>query len=561
MLRDNVLASAERGARLVDEAQRIAAEGSRMKACRILVALVALVLGSTACVNEMARGEHTKVVYGLTLAPSGIDPHVDVSAELGIPLSSVYDTLVFRTHEGKFVAGLAESWEISDDGTEYLFRLRHGVKFHDGTDFNAEAVRRSLERIVDPNTRSRKAVLLLGPYDRCEVVDDYTVRIVLREPFAPLLDSLSQVYLAPASPSALDKWGDDYQFHQVGTGPFMMKEYTPGDRLVLERNPDYSWAPETYERQGPAVVDEIEFRFLVEPSVRAMALQSGDVDIVGEIPPQDAGVIEDASDLELLAVPIPGVPLVGFLNSTRPPTDDLLVRQALLYATDRQAIVNTVFGGLSPVAVGPLSHNHQNFAPELESLYEYSPDTAASLLEKAGWQLSGGANGIRTKDGESLQVDAYVMSWGLVPEVAELLQAQWQQVGVDLVINRVTFTAAVAAARDGKHNLIFWSEAGTDGDLLRTFFHSDNVGLRNWSVVSMPELDEMLDAARREGDSESRNELYKRVQATVMEQALILPIRDYVNLNARRQCVQGLRFDSRGWFPLLHDISVNGRCH
>jgi peptide/nickel transport system substrate-binding protein len=178
-----------------------------------------------------------KIVYGLTLSPSGIDPHVDASSELGIPLTSVYDTLVYQDLDGAFVPGLAERWEISGDGLVYTFYLRRDVTFHDGTVFDAEAVQFNLDRIADPATRSRKAQGMLGPYDRTEIVDEYTVKVHFQEPYAPFLDSASQVYLGMASPAAVEKWGAEYQLHQVGTGPFIFVEYVPNDHLTLVRTP------------------------------------------------------------------------------------------------------------------------------------------------------------------------------------------------------------------------------------------------------------------------------------------------------------------------------------
>ena len=166
----------------------------------------------TGCASQPTSPQ--RLAYGLTLAPSGIDPHINASSELGIPLTSVYDTLVYQDPvSGKFVPGLAQSWKISEDGKTYTFVLRRDVKFHDGTPFNAAAVKVNLDRIANPATKSQKAVFLLGPFDRAEVIDEFTVAIHLKQPFAPLLDGLSQVYLGIASPTALAKWGQDYQLH------------------------------------------------------------------------------------------------------------------------------------------------------------------------------------------------------------------------------------------------------------------------------------------------------------------------------------------------------------
>ena len=228
----------------------------KVKSRNLLLAATALVLLALlpACDGSERITAGGRLVYGLTLAPSGIDPHVDASSELGIPLTSVYDTLVYQDLDGTFVPGLAERWEISQDGRAYTFYLRPDVKFHDGTEFDANAVRFNLDRIASPETMSRKAASMLGTYSHTEIVDDHTVRVHFTEPYAPFLDSLSQVYLGMASPTAVQEWGAEYQLHQVGTGPFIFQEYVPNDHLTLIRN-----LTRASQRVPPAVPVVIEF--------------------------------------------------------------------------------------------------------------------------------------------------------------------------------------------------------------------------------------------------------------------------------------------------------------
>ena len=236
-----------------------------MSRTRMIAAILcAVVLLLTACRPAAGQG---KLVYGLTLTPSNVDPHVGASSELGIPLTSVYDPLVWLSPEGEFVPGLAEAWQISDDGRIYTFSLRQDVIFHDGTPFNAGAVCFNLERIADPATKSAKAIGLLGPFEACRTIDDHTAEVSFAAAHAPFLTAASQVYLAMASPTAVSKWGDEYPFHQVGTGPFTFEEYVPKDHLTLKRNPDYKWAPSFFAHQGPAYLQEIEFRFLLSFSL------------------------------------------------------------------------------------------------------------------------------------------------------------------------------------------------------------------------------------------------------------------------------------------------------
>jgi peptide/nickel transport system substrate-binding protein len=501
-----------------------------------------------------------KLVYGLTLSPSGIDPHVNASAELGIPLTSVYDTLVYRTINpaqgigSQFVPGLANSWEVSSDGLTHTFQLRRDVIFHDGTPFNAEAVRANIERVTNPDTQSQKAIFLLGPFESVEVIDEYAVALHLSTPYAPLLDGLAQVYLGMASPTALAKWGPDYQFHQIGTGPFKFVKYVPNGYLTLVRNDDYNWGPSIYDHPGPAYLDEIEFRFFTDPAGRALALEAGDVDVMGELPPFDAARLRANDRFTLMPIAIPGQPLGLMLNTQRPPLDDIRVRQALLFATDRATIVQTVFSGESPAATGPLTAATFGYAPFLAERYPYNPDEALALLEEAGW-IDSDDDGSRDKAGRPLTLDAVLMTWGSVPEVAQLIHSQWAKVGITLNTQTLTYPAALQAAREGDYHIIPQNFSGSDPDLLWAYYHSGESF--NWSKISDSALDDLLDEARSTHDPAQRAELYEQAQQRIMEQALLVPIRDPVNLNAINVRVRNLHFDAHGWFPLLHDVYLS----
>src|SRR5215831_807373 len=251
-----------------------------MRQRRLLVLITVTAFGLLACIaailvaslftarrtNAAQQPVGNRIVYGLTFMPSGFDPHINSSAELGIVFRSVYDTLVYRDPKTKdFVPGLAQKWAVSADGLTYTFSLKKGVKFQDGEPFNAQAVAANLDRIADPATKPQKALGLLGPYSHYTVVDDFTIQIVLKSPYAPLLDGLAQVYLGVASPKALKAYDRDrYQFYQVGTGPYMMVDYVPGDHITIRRNPDYAWGPPFYQPRSPRSLDEIEFKFFID---------------------------------------------------------------------------------------------------------------------------------------------------------------------------------------------------------------------------------------------------------------------------------------------------------
>ena len=515
-----------------------------------LCALLLIGLVGAACTPD--HDAPTTLNYGLTLAPTGIDPHLNASAELGIPLTSVYDTLVVQDPAtGEILPSLAERWEVSPDGRTYTFHLRDGVLFHDGTTFDAGDVAANLDFVFDPDHHSQKAIFMLGPFERAEVIDARTVALHLSEPFPPLLDSLSQVYLGMASPEALAAWGPaEYQFHQVGTGPYRFVEYVPNDHLTLESNPDYSWAPQIYQREGP-YYDRIVFRFYEDPATRALALENGEVDVLGEIPPREADRLDALPEFTLLPVAIPGQPMEFLFNTALPPTNDPEVRRALIEAVDRKTIVDTVFGEHSSVAEGPLSRNMWGYADDV-SFPAYDPESAQRRLEQAGWVL--GADGRRSRDGVPLSLTVVTPNWGNHPEVSQLLAAAWEAVGAEVEIETAPGFGLLKEASDrGDYSLIGINFFGTDPDLLRPMFTSS--GLYNWMNVSDPALDGVLSQAATTAASQSdRQALYADAARAIRDQALILPIRDYVDLVVADNRAGGLAFSYQGWFPLLHDL-------
>lgn len=498
-----------------------------------------------------------RIVYGLTLTVSGIDPHINQSSELGIVLRQVYDTLVYREPAtGRFVPGLAESWEISADGREYTFELRQDVVFHDGTPFDAAAVAANLDRILDPAIASQRAKLLLGPFAGYEVLGTYRIKLILATPFAALLDGLAQVYLGMASPTQLQAYADDpvlYQFHQIGTGPFMFMEYLPGDRIVLQRNPNYTWGPSFYETPGN--VEIVEFRWFTDPTTRLLALERGEAQIVGEILPIDARRSFNSERLSIVPVAIPGQPMQFYFNTTIAPTNRLEVRQALIFATNRTAIVEAVFQGFSPVAWGPLTSRTEFYTPNVLGAYNYDTIQAITLLDNAGL-LDTDGDGIREMDGQPITITLIQPPWGLVPQVVQFMVSQWRDIGIQTnVVSVPGFTALIEQVQAGNYHLVSFEASGLDPTVLNSRFRSD--GVNNWTKYANPELDALLDFGLTATDLAQRATAYERIQVGIMQQALILPMREIVNLNGVARGISGLVFDSYGWFPLLYGVSYD----
>jgi len=525
---------------------------------RLMFSMFVLLLYTGCSSNQQTTTEiQQRIIYGLTLEPSGIDPHINASSELGIPLRQVYDTLIYRDPLTKdFTTGLATKWEISDDGLAYTFSLREGVQFHDGTSFNAQAVATNLDHITNPDTASQKAIFMLGPYSGYEILDNYTIRILLSEPYSPLLDSLSQVYLGIASPKALSEYSTSrYQFHQIGTGPFTFAEYIPGDRIVLKRNPDYWGGPPFYHSLSDQSINEIEFRFFTDTSTRSIALISGGAQFMGELPPLDAKSLVTNSAVQLIQVTIPGQPLQFLINTKRFPTDKREIRQALLYGTNRTAIVDAVYQRFSPVAWGPLSASTLYYSRAINGFYAHNTAQAQSLLASAGF-IDNNNDGVVDLGGVDLEISLLVPPWGFIPEVAQLIQDQWRSIGVRAVLQTVpTFNALTEKVKSGEYNLVAFYTFGVDPSILNSFFTT--TGSNNWTGFSSAELDNILNNAVRQNDPNIRADLYTQAQRIIMDEALVLPIRDYVNLNAVQSGIRDVAYDAYGWFPILNNVSVS----
>lgn len=513
----------------------------------------------TACISDSTEQEGTRLVYGLTLVPSGIDPHIHSSSELGIALRQVYDTLIYRDPDTlEFVPGLATDWIVSDDGLVYTFFLRSDVRFHDDTPFNASAVAANLDRITASETGSQRAASMLGPYDRHEIVDDTTIRIHLSEPYAPLLDSLAQVYLSIASPAALNAYSRNrYQFNQVGTGPYRFVEYLPGDRIVIERNLDYEWGPSFYSKSpdDSGIAETIIFRFYTDEISRRAALENGEAHIMGELLPNDARELATNSRFRVIATPVPGQPAQFLINTALSPTNDPAFRRALLLSADRNGIANTIFQGFSPVAWGPISSTTRYFESDMINQFDFDLIAARELLFNAGY-VDTDNNGFFDSAGEDIEITIIVPNWGLIPQIAQVLQDQWRQLGIRTQLEPVPgFNALLDRVNNQTYHLVSFNTLGIDPALLNSYFMTN--GSRNWMNYSNQQLDDTLRAAVTAIDPATRRLLYGQIQQFIISEALIIPIREYVNLNAASVQVNGLRFDAYGWFPILNDVTLS----
>jgi peptide/nickel transport system substrate-binding protein len=524
---------------------------------RLVVALVLaiLLLGSQVALPAPAPRSGGVFTIATDTDPDRLDPNLSGRLPSQIVFFQIFEPLIVRDPaDNAFKPWLAQSWEVSADGKTYTFKLRRDVKFHDGSPFNAEAVKFNMDRTHDPALATRCAGCATGFYESTDIVDPYTVRIKLKAPWAPFLDAMSLFYRM-VSPEQVRRVGhDDFGRRPVGTGSFRFVEWIPNNRIVLDRNPDHAWAPSIFKNKGAALIDRVIFRIIFEPSTRVAALEAGEVQLATGVPSQDfARLIRDRRFQAIVGLS-PGVPYTFAINTTKPPTNELAVRRAIGYGIDREIIAKASYQAFQPLgafrpAYTMLSPVTWGYDKSTES-YEYDPDRARAFLEESGWKMGG--DGFREKGGQRLEV--ILNSWEHGPP--EIMQSHLRRIGLSLKIGVMDSTATNEAQRRGQSHMSPLPAARTDPNILSTFLHSRNIGGFNFSFIKDADLDRLLDQAATELDASKRKQHYSRAIRITLEKAYMMPVHNRDNVSIASARVRDLRYDVTGFFAWLHDMSL-----
>jgi peptide/nickel transport system substrate-binding protein len=496
------------------------------------------------------------LVYGLSGDfDDTLDPQVtNFDTSIRVTLN-VCEPLVWEPEPGKFMPGLADKWDVSSDATVYTFNLKKGVKFHDGTPFNGAAVKFTLDRVVDPATKAGQSHDQLGPYDHTEVLDDYTVKVVMKQPYAPLLTNLNG-YLGIVSPTAVQKMGmADFARHPVGTGPFMFQEWVNKDHVTLVRNPDYNWGSTMFKNTGAPKLDQVVFKIIPENSVRTGTLKTGETQLIDAVDPLEYADLSANKNFGIIPKGQPGSGWILMLNLSRTgAVSDPVVRTAMQYGVDRDGTNQSAFQGLNKAAWSPLMRPTFAYDPSTEQLYSFDPDKARQTLDAAGWTV--GSDGIRSKAGQRLELAFPIISRPTDNAMAESAQASLHDIGIDLQVNPLERAAAREMVNQNNYDVSFmWFSYG-DPDVLRTLFHSSNVGAFNRSKYQVPEVDKMLEEAAGSTDNAHRADLYKQIQQRVLKDTAIVPLVDTIVYNAKRAEVQGEILDALASYFYLNDVQI-----
>lgn len=533
---------------------------------RLLAALgAALTLLAAGCASNDDRAEQAgagpqaggTLSFATDVEPACIDPAVSPLDVTALIDRNIFDSLVNLTPDGVIHPWLAERWEIAPDGLAYTFHLRSGVRFHDGAQLDAAAVKTSLDHVVDPKTKSQGAAGLMAAYKSSAVVDPSTVRITLSRPYAPFLQVLSTAYLGIQSPKAIAANPAGLCVHPVGSGPFRFEKWTKKQSISLRRNPDYEWAAPTAAHAGPAHLDGLSIRFITENAVRVGALTSGQVDVIGSLPAANVRTVKRDGSLQLLRADAPGGVYSVFLNTARGPFADERVRTAFQRSVDVDGLIKAIYFGQYHRAWGPLSPNGVGYDPAVEGSWPRDRALADRLLDEAGW-TGRDSDGIRTRNGTRLSLRWPVLTAKIREQrdiLGEGIQAEAKQVGIE--IDRVGQDTGTYSKDIYAGNMDIWdtSNVRAEPDVLRTLFGSGQTlakGGLNVFKLADPQIDKWLDQAAVTGDPAARAGIYGELQRYILAHALTLPMYVPTYLIGAKKKVHGVTFEAAA-YPLFHD--------
>jgi len=450
-----------------------------------------------------------------------IDPALTTGAASGEIAQNVLDTLITMDADQKFYPGLATKWTIEDSSKKFTFTLRDGVKFHDGSMLTSAAVKGSFDRILDPKTKAGAVVSLVGPIDKITTPDERTVVFTFKQPYPAFMLQIWRYFFGVLSTKYLATLkSGDVAAEPVGSGPFKLAGRSPDGVVTLEAFPDYAWGADIFKNRAAPYLERLKFRAITEPSTRVATLESGENLLIDEIPEADYARLRGDDRFRFVLSPRASHTLGFSMNVTKPPTDDHAVREAVSWAVDRKTIVEKVFFGVHHATVGPLSEGVWARDESIEKMFAFDPTRAKKILDDAGWKLGSGP--IRQKSGQNLEIllVTFRSPW---TEIAQALQSQLRDVGIDLKIQPLERGPYLDLVRSYKHNMAATSSTSIDPDgILRVCYHSLNRGSgSNFSNLADPALDALLVKGQsQELNTQERRQTYLDAQKRVME---ILP--------------------------------------
>lgn len=502
------------------------------KAITVLVSVMMVAALLAGCGSKPSNsggttGKDTLVVAQGSDAKS-LDPHATNDQPSSRVMKQIYDTLVVADEDMKIGPGLAESYKQLDPKT-WEFTLRKGVKFHNGEELKAKDVKFSLERML----KSNHVKHIVETIDKVEALEDYKVIVKLKQPFGPILSHLAHTAAAIINEKAVTEAGDKYGQNPTGTGPYKFTSWKSGDRIELEAYAGHY--------KGAPKVKKVTFRNIVEGTNRAIAVETGEVDMAYDIDPADKDKIKNGSKTTLVEEPSLSMVYIGF-NTNKAPFNKKEVRQAINHAVDRDSIIKAVLNGAGEVAgspIGPKVFGHNTSIKP----YAFDKAKAKELLKAAGLE-----NGFKTT--------IWTNDNPVRVQIAQIVQAQLKEIGIDVKIDILEWGSYLDRTAKGEHDMFIlgWVSVTGDADYgLYPIFHSSAKGAAgNRFFYDNKEVDKLLDAGRIAIDPEARKKEYTKVQEIVINEAPLTSIYYQTQNVGMTKSVKGFRMHPGGHHSLFN---------
>jgi peptide/nickel transport system substrate-binding protein len=486
-----------------------------------------------------AAGKQISIVRGGSLNAaqaakwSSLDPTVSSGrANDKFIINQLYETLIDVDSSGKYIPGLVQAWEVKNE-KNIILKLKKNVKFHDGTDFNAEAVKFVLERALNPETKASFRAEI-EDIQTVEVVDPYTVRLILKEPSSAILGALANYAGYMISPTAIQKYGKDIVRNPVGTGPFKFKEAVEGDHITLVRNDSYH----IMGKDGRALpyLDELSIKIIPDDSVKLVNLKSGSLDLIDSVQTINIQSLSASKDIALVSTSASRV-FKMLLNVTKEPLSKKEVRQAIAFAVDREEFVKVVANGYGTVEPSVVMKQQWFYSPTVKK-YGYDIQKAKALLAKAGYP-----NGFKVKlSFTSREPDKTII---------QLIQSQLRKVGIDGEIetfDRLAFNNTWNK-REGEIGLNFAPVPKPDPYIQFQIFFATK-GNNNFTGYSSQKFDDILDKSKSTYNIEGRKAMYKELQDILADDSPEVFLFHLPLFEAHTKKLQGFSTDPEGGWLL-----------
>ncbi|MCF2528760.1 ABC transporter substrate-binding protein [Yinghuangia soli] len=490
--------------------------------------------------------------FALAIDPTCLDPQqYGLNASLNIGRQLVDSLTDQDPATGEIKPWLAQSWEVNPQATAFTFKLRPGVTFSDGTPVDAAAVKANFDTVA---TLGAKAVIASGylvGYQGATVVDPSTVRIEFKAPSAQFLQATATVSLGLLSTATLAKTPEERCLGAlVGSGPFVFGSYKANQSVEITRRAGYAWGSPLWTKSGEAYLDKVVYKIIPESGVRAGALESGQVDAISDIQPQDEARF--ATGYRVVTRPNPGFVFALQPNAARPVLDDERVRQAIQKAVDRPELSKTVLSPLYKPATSVLAAVTPGYT-DLSAALAYDPEGAKRILDAAGWVP--GADGIRAKDGRKLSLDVvFGSAFNASQSVLELVQQQLKRVGVDLRLRKLAIGDQNNVIAAGDFDFTYYNVTRADPDVLRVIFGTQ--GTNRGRLPAGPQ-DTALTQQAQLVDPAARAAQVAEAQRQLVDRGYAIPLFELAQVHGFSAKVQGVTLDASSRLT-FHDTWIKG---